>query len=60
MLDISLVAHFFTDEVPTFTIKVLNVSEIYYLCSMILSSNFNLVFTGLYFLLLVTVVITSH
>ena len=51
---------FFAYVVPTFTKKLLNLLEITWPSSVILSLHSNLVFKGLYFLLLMIVFITCH
>ena len=51
---------FFADDVPTFTKKLLNLLDITCPSSVIVSLHFNFVSTGLYFLLLMIVLITCH
>ena len=51
---------FFANVVPTFTKKLLDLSEITWPSSVILSLHLSLEFIGLYFLLLMTVLITCH
>ena len=50
----------FANDVPTFTKKLLNLLDITCPSSVIVSLHLNFVFTGLYFLLLMIVLITCH